>query len=52
MCERFIVRIDISSAFKKQLKMAFAAFGVNESYLYPDLEHLARDIEAFYKPQP
>jgi hypothetical protein len=47
-CSRFLVRIEIPSGAKASIKDALVALGINESYLFPDLENLAKDIERRY----
>ena len=42
--ERFLVKVIVPSAAKASLKQALALFGISEAALFPDLEHLAKEL--------
>jgi len=43
-CSEFLVRVDIPFQAKASLKQSLELLGIRESYLFPDLEHLAKEL--------
>lgn len=46
--ETFLVRFDVPSAAKTKIWQELALLGIRESTLFPDLEHLARELTVKY----
>jgi len=42
--EKFIMKFEIPIEAKRELRKALGLFGINRSYLFPDLENLASDL--------
>jgi len=49
--DKFLVRFDIPASAKDRLQEELLQLGIRESNLFPDLEHLAKDV-ATWKPPP
>ena len=43
-----LLRITIPKQYKKRLRYELAVCGITQSYIYPDLEHLAKEIEEWH----
>lgn len=49
--QKFLLRFVIPKAAKSRLKLTLNLFGISESTLFPDLEHLAADLQGLsFKP--
>ena len=46
--ELFLMKYEISVSAKQSLNHALELFGFDRSYLFPDLENLAKDLESKY----
>lgn len=44
--EEFLVKLIIPGACKTHFRERLIFFGISESYLFPDLEHLAKAVQA------
>ena len=44
-----LLRITIPSKYKDKLRYELSVCGITESYIYPDLEHLANELQMNYK---
>lgn len=44
-----LLRITIPSEYKNNLRYELSVCGITESYIYPDLEHLANELQMNYK---
>ncbi len=45
-CDKFLMKYEIPAEAKKELWMTLSLLGVRESSVFPDLEHLAKEVSS------
>lgn len=49
--DKFLIKFDIPASAKNRLREELLQLGIRESNLFPDLEHLAKDVAAWKPPR-